>query len=66
MARVKVRDNGPYLIEDDDVTVVDATGAEFKIERKPFVLCRCGASNNKPFCDGSHKSTGFQASNKAG
>ena len=33
MVSVKVRDNGPYLIEGDDVTVVDVLGVEFKIER---------------------------------
>jgi len=36
MVRVKVRNNGSYLIEGDDGTVVDALGVEFKIERKPF------------------------------
>ena len=66
MARITVRDNGPYLVEGDDVTVADATGVEFKIERTPFALCRCGASANRPFCDGTHGRVGFAASDKAG
>ncbi len=32
------------------------------VERKDTMfLCRCGASANKPYCDGAHKAAGFQA-----
>jgi CDGSH-type Zn-finger protein len=30
-------------------------------ERRVVALCRCGASNNKPFCDGSHGPSGFRS-----
>ena len=39
-----------------------ATGAEINFEEKAF-LCRCGASQNKPFCDGAHASTGYSDKN---
>ncbi len=61
MAEIKVRENGPYLVIGDDVALVDWNGASYPIARRPFALCRCGASENKPFCDGSHKTVGFEA-----
>jgi CDGSH-type Zn-finger protein len=30
-----------------------------------IVLCRCGQSENKPFCDGTHRLTGFEATGRA-
>lgn len=65
MAIIKVRENGPYLVEGDDVALVDWNGAEYPIAKRPFALCRCGASGNRPFCDGTHKTIGFQASEAA-
>ena len=65
MATIKVRHNGPYVIEGDDVTVVDWNGAAYPIARRPVALCRCGASTNKPFCDKTHSRIGFQAAEAA-
>jgi CDGSH-type Zn-finger protein len=51
--KITVRDNGSLLVQ-GDFELVDADGNVFKT--KPAVsLCRCGLSENKPFCDGSHK-----------
>lgn len=51
---LKIRENGPYAIH-----------ASVKIEKSGQInrvtLCRCGASKNKPYCDGSHKAAGFAA-----
>jgi CDGSH-type Zn-finger protein len=58
--RIRLRRNGPYVIECDDVSVVDWNGAECATEKKPVALCRCGASASKPFCDGSHKRVAFK------
>ena len=65
MVTIKVRQNGPYRIEGDDVTVVDWNGTPYPVARLPIALCRCGASANKPFCDRSHATIGFQASESA-
>ena len=61
MATIKVRENGPLLVDGEDVKVIDWNGNEYPIEKRPFVLCRCGHSKSRPFCDGTHKIIGFQA-----
>jgi len=65
MAKITVRKNGSYLVEGDDVTVVDWNGKEYLLAKRPFSLCRCGASTRKPFCDGTHSKVGFAAAEEA-
>ena len=65
MAKITVRDNGPLLIEDEDATVCDMSGGEFSFQGGAFALCRCGASEKNPFCDGAHGRVGFQAAERA-
>jgi len=65
VANIKVRRNGPYLVEGDDVTLVDWDGNPYTIPKRPFALCRCGGSSTKPFCDGTHSRTGFAAAEAA-
>ena len=65
MANIKVRDDGPLLVDGNDISVVDAEGNAFTIDRRPFALCRCGHSNKKPFCDGAHNAKEFQAPDRA-
>jgi CDGSH-type Zn-finger protein len=62
---ITVRQNGPYRVEGDDVKVVDWNGNEYAIAKRPFALCRCGASTSKPFCDGTHSKIGFAAAEAA-
>jgi CDGSH-type Zn-finger protein len=59
---ITVRENGPYRIEGDDVKLVDWNGNEYLVTRRPLALCRCGASGNRPHCDGTHARIGFHAS----
>ena len=65
MITIKVRPNGPYLVDGSDVTLVDWNGANYSISKRPFALCRCGGSTTKPFCDGTHSKTGFKAAEAA-
>ncbi len=70
MATVKItiRKNGPYRVEAPEGTIelVDADGNKYDLTGKPaFSLCRCGASVNKPFCDGTHSKIGFLAAEAA-
>ncbi|MDE3136233.1 MAG: CDGSH iron-sulfur domain-containing protein [Acidobacteriota bacterium] len=63
--RITVRPNGSYRVE-GDFEVVDAQGKAFGLGgRTAISLCRCGHSNDKPFCDGSHKAAGFQSTVEA-
>lgn len=57
--RIKVAPKGP-LIVDGAIVLHDASGVECGRGSKT-ALCRCGASANKPFCDGTHAKIGFEA-----
>ena len=60
---IKVREDGPYKVT-GAVRIVDADGNTLPIPDpdRPVVLCRCGHSATKPFCDGTHRRIGFDGS----
>ena len=61
MAKITVNNDGSLRVE-GEVTICDAEGKEFGLGgRMRISLCRCGHSEDKPFCDGSHKRAGFQS-----
>ena len=74
---IKVAENGPYLVSGDiplarQTIVTDAEGGseawregEAVTHRESYALCRCGASQTKPFCDGSHLKIGFDGAETA-
>lgn len=66
MAEVSIRTlkNGPYEVK-GAVQLLDGNRSEFKLTEEPIYLCRCGQSANKPFCDGSHKTSGFKSEEPA-
>jgi 3-phenylpropionate/trans-cinnamate dioxygenase ferredoxin subunit len=67
MADVRIRalKNGPYEVA-GTVDLVDVAGAAYPGGESPIYLCRCGQSQTKPFCDGTHKKVGFQAAETVG
>jgi len=57
--KITVTNNGSLRIEGDFI-IQDANGKEYGLGGRTVVsLCRCGFSENKPFCDGSHNRKGF-------
>jgi len=75
--QVTVSKNGPYLVVGDiplatQTVVADGEGGSEDWQEGPpidhpasYALCRCGMSQSKPFCDGSHKKVGFDGSETA-
>jgi CDGSH-type Zn-finger protein len=71
MAKIKICKNGPYVVSgkipvNQEKTVFDSEGIPLKTEvtknlcsDEETTLCRCGGSDNKPFCDNSHRKNGF-------
>ena len=55
--RIDVLDDGPLVAEGLD-KLDNSKGDDLEV-RKQVALCRCGASENKPYCDGSHKAISF-------
>ena len=60
---IEARPNGPYIIA-GTIELRDVDGNVLPTQART-VLCRCGASTKKPFCDGTHSKIGFQAAEAA-
>jgi CDGSH-type Zn-finger protein len=59
--KITVSNNGSLRIE-GEIEIYDAAGNKYDLAgRTTISLCRCGQSNNKPFCDGSHARCGFES-----
>jgi uncharacterized Fe-S cluster protein YjdI len=56
---IALRPDGPLVVE-GPVRIELARGEVIEVTDRAF-LCRCGNSQSKPFCDGSHKRVGFEA-----
>jgi CDGSH-type Zn-finger protein len=58
--KVKMRENGPIMLETNGEAKLTQEGQEKVVAGKMVALCRCGQSKNMPFCDGSHVKAGFK------
>jgi CDGSH-type Zn-finger protein len=76
--KIKVAKDGAYLVSGNiplakEISIPDKEGIPIKWEKgakypdkESYALCRCGKSKNKPYCDGTHASTGFDGTETAG
>lgn len=72
---LRCRQNGPLVVEMPAAEeaglpafrVIDHEGREFPLPagKRAVALCRCGRSGQRPFCDGSHRGSGFAAAETA-
>ena len=59
--KITVKANGSYRVE-GAFELFDPAGKKFDLGTRTGVsLCRCGQSNDKPFCDGTHNKAGFKS-----
>lgn len=63
-ASVTAYPDGPLIVR-GDVELRDEAGGVIDRTRQTVALCRCGASAIKPWCDGTHKLTGFLSGEQA-
>ncbi len=63
--KIEIRENGPMRVY-GPFELVDQQGEIYTQPEGQWVtLCRCGTSDNKPFCDGTHRTCEFEAESKA-
>lgn len=69
---IRCREHGPLVVElppgdPVKIRVTDHLGREFPLptHKRAVALCRCGGSKTRPFCDGSHRDSGFSAAEVA-
>jgi CDGSH-type Zn-finger protein len=76
--KIKIKLNGPYKVIGNiplvhKTQIVSEYGepltwkkdGEIEVDPEEYELCRCGRSENKPFCDGSHRRVGFDGTERA-
>ena len=56
---IMVRPNGPLICKGETEITLQSADEELILKDKEFALCRCGLSDNKPFCVGAHGQIGF-------
>ncbi len=63
---ITATENGPLKVT-GPLTLTDVDGNVYDLSErgKAVYLCRCGGSTNKPFCDGTHSKTAFEAAERA-
>lgn len=75
--KIKIIKNGPYLVSGDlpmakQIIVSDSKGVSVRwkegkhyLRKEKYLLCRCGHSHSKPYCDETHKEIGFDGTETA-
>lgn len=59
---IRCRKDGPLIVT-GDVTLTDHEGNAYDTSgRENVALCRCGETRKRPFCDGTHRQSGWKAS----
>lgn len=58
ISQITIKPNGPILVTTG--CVITHSNGEVETKTGTTALCRCGASANKPYCDGSHRKIDFQ------
>ena len=58
--QITVKDSGPFVVK-GSMTLTDAEGNDFSIDKEVVALCRCGASTTQPFCNGTHRKIEFES-----
>jgi CDGSH-type Zn-finger protein len=59
--KITIVENGPIIVKAPTQVSV-CVGADTRTKSDAIALCRCGQSSKKPFCDGTHRDVGFEAS----
>ena len=58
--KIETMKNGPFIVQNEGIELTDSDGNSKECKGKTIALCRCGASDRKPFCDGSHTEIDFE------
>jgi CDGSH-type Zn-finger protein len=64
ITKIEILKDGPYLVT-GEVELLDADEKPVATKSAKIALCRCGRSGEKPFCDGTHRKTGWTDSAEA-